>query len=172
MPVVLQRASDGDAILCDESQVAVFAAQGYVRTNPSELSSQNQSHSVVQPVPSGLVRLVKGDLEMVADPSQVVVFEAQGWTPYGGSAVTTRLENQPSQEPQISQSIDPQAELRALLALLDPNPDDDWTADKLIKLATLKEITGREVTRAEVNEVWPGFNRDVLRAHQAQSQPQ
>lgn len=96
--MLISMIKDGDAIYCEESQVAAFGSRGYQRADAAEKSS---------PIA--------------------------------------------------------QVSLKDTLLGLDPDADDDWTADKLVKLSVLKELTGREVSRAEVNEAWSGFNRDVLR---------
>lgn len=160
--MLISLVKDGDVICCEESQVAAFESQGYERSDSHRKPSQSQPVSVAQPVPSGLVRMAKGDLELTADRSQVSLLEKDGWAISTGSSVAVQ---QPESQQPGSQN-QPQFSLKDVLLALDPNSDDDWTADKLVKLAVLKELTGRDVSRAEVNEAWPGFNRDVLRAVQ------
>lgn len=165
--MLISLAKDGDVISCEESQVAAFESQGYQRTDSAGKPSQSQPVSVAQPVPSGLVRMVKGDLELTANQSQVASLENDGWAISTGSSVAVQ---QPQSQQLESDNGQTQFSLKDVLLALDPNADEDWTVDKLVKLAVLKELTGREVSRAEVDEAWPGFSREVLRSVQQSQQ--
>lgn len=53
-------------------------------------------------------------------------------------------------------------QIKQALRKLDPNDDGDWTAGGLPSLGRLKEIVGvDDLSRAEVGEADPGFNREV-----------
>lgn len=59
---------------------------------------------------------------------------------------------------------DGQGPLVAALKQLDPNDDEHWTADGKPKMTAVEALMGRsDITRAQVNEALPGFNREAAR---------
>lgn len=60
-------------------------------------------------------------------------------------------------------------DLAAAISLLDPENPDHWTADGKPKMAVLEEFTNGNLTRAEVEEAFPEFNRDTARAKDAEA---
>lgn len=52
-----------------------------------------------------------------------------------------------------------EAKIKEALAKLDTAKDDDWTPGGLPNLARVKELTGADVTRKEIADAVPGFNR-------------
>ena len=55
-------------------------------------------------------------------------------------------------------------DLLAAINLLDPTNDDHWTQSGAPAIAAIEEIYGNDTTRAEVNEVAPGYDRDAAAA--------
>lgn len=48
-----------------------------------------------------------------------------------------------------------------VLKQLDPGNDDHWTGTGLPSVNTVIELHGEPVTRAQISEAWPGFDRDA-----------
>lgn len=59
----------------------------------------------------------------------------------------------------------------AALAQLDPTIDDHWTADGAPRLDVVAALSGEKVTRAEVTNADPEFNRDKARASATDNTP-
>jgi hypothetical protein len=60
---------------------------------------------------------------------------------------------------------DGQGTINKALSRLDPENDEQWTADGKPKMSAIEEAMGRsDVTRAQVNAAAPGFDRDAARA--------
>lgn len=52
----------------------------------------------------------------------------------------------------------------AVLKKLDPDSNDHWTNAGLPSISAVSEIAGAPVSRAQVAEAWPSFDRSVARA--------
>lgn len=50
-------------------------------------------------------------------------------------------------------------EILEVLKLLDPKNDEQWTADGLPKVDVVAELVGSEVTRTQITDALPDFNR-------------
>jgi len=61
-------------------------------------------------------------------------------------------------------SLNPDAGVQAALAQMDPENDSQWTALGLVRLEALEAVMGREVSRGDVRQADPGFDRDAARA--------
>lgn len=61
-------------------------------------------------------------------------------------------------------------DVKAGLALLDPGNTDHWTAAGLPAVGAVGEILGEAVTRAQIAEAWPGFDREAANL-QGEEQP-
>lgn len=51
--------------------------------------------------------------------------------------------------------------IKDVLVQLDPMADSDWTAEGLPAIAAVKDRLGTEVSRKQVTDAWPEFNRDL-----------
>ena len=50
------------------------------------------------------------------------------------------------------------------LNMLDPENDEHWTSRKLAQVDEVEKLLGREVTRAEIEEAAPDFDREAAKA--------
>lgn len=75
-----------------------------------------------------------------------------------------------SDAPAADQQDSPAQKLTLAEAIgsLDPEVDDHWTSNNLPAIDTLADLTGKAVTRAEVNEVAEGYTRAKARAAKQQ----
>jgi len=62
--------------------------------------------------------------------------------------------------------LDKRAGIEAALKKLDPDDDESWTQKGAPSIQRLHLISGTEITRSEVIETWPEFDRDCARALQ------
>jgi len=58
--------------------------------------------------------------------------------------------------------MDPTNDIKEALELLDPTCDDHWTAQGLPSVAAVKELSGSDVTRMQIDALAPGLCRDSV----------
>lgn len=61
--------------------------------------------------------------------------------------------------------------IRAYLAKLDPGNEDHWTNAGLPSVAAVSKMAGEVITRAQIAEAWPGFDREAANAALAGDAP-
>lgn len=74
-------------------------------------------------------------------------------------ALSQAAETEPRRDPM---------DLASAISLLDPENPEHWTADGKPKMAVLEDLTNGNLTRAEVEDTFPGFTRDTARAKDQQ----
>lgn len=77
----------------------------------------------------------------------------------------SKAKGKASQEPQDLENINPlvlNAQVLTALEKLRKDNDGHWTKGGFPDMATVIEFLGRDITRAELNIVSPGFTRDSI----------
>ena len=62
-------------------------------------------------------------------------------------------------------------EIKEALGKIDFNDDSHWTGDGLVQVSVVAKMVGRQLTRQEITDAWPEFNRSMEKADaEAQAQ--
>ncbi len=151
----LTMAKGNDVILCGETQRAVFESLGYSPIASRAVAPVSVDTELLEPeFDTTLVRLHRDRDYVLVTGSQIEHFQSLGWSEAEAEVLEEAAAEVATQPPKTR--------LRDVLAALDAQNKDQWTVDGLIKLAVLRELLGRDITRAELDTAWPGFCRASL----------
>lgn len=103
------------------------------------------------------IRLVKHGLVEFVDPEDAL---AAGVDPDAAPAEPVKEQESESDDNDADDAESEALTLEDALKRLDPDDDAHWTKTGLPDCNVLKELTGTAVTRQEVNDVAPDFNRE------------
>ena len=65
-----------------------------------------------------------------------------------------------------SNQLDKTAAITDALGKLDPEDNQDWTSRGFPSVTRLHVMTGMEISRGDIQDAYPGFDREMARAHQ------
>jgi len=145
---------------CELFQLAAMEAKGWRRCAVSPTGQQVQE-LVVEPK-ACLFPIYKDGSLAWCDQKSLPAMEKAGWVT-GDNEVA--LEGSGGSGGDSGEDDAPEVctdGLSDILAGLDPYDDELWTHRGLVKLAELNERFGLDATRADIDETWPNFDREVL----------